>query len=108
MIRFTDIKSDVPQLTIQSYDSNPLVGNDVTINQETVVPFGNTLFYEAIPFEWLYTAEQKPQVLVTVDDLPAVCATLDCGYTYVAASALVTDFSLTGLTLTINGNNLPV
>ena len=66
------------------------------------------MFYEPIPFEWLFTAETTPQVLVTVDDtLPAVCSSWSCGYTYQVATALITGFSLNGLTLTIDGSNLP-
>lgn len=48
--------------------------------------------------------------MVSVDGLPAVCSSLDCGYTYVPTTKLVNDFSLSGLTLTINGDGatLPV
>lgn len=55
MIRFTDIKQDLAQFSIQSYTSSPVVGNIVTFSSETVMPFGQTLFYEPMPFEWLYT-----------------------------------------------------
>ena len=44
----------------------------------------------------LYTAEENPQVIVTVDDMPAVCASLDCDYTYVANNVSITDFTFDG------------
>ena len=95
------------QMTIQSGVTTPIDGNEVTFAQSTITNFGNTLFYEPIPFEWLYTAETSPQVMVTVDGLPAICSEYKCGYTYTPASALITGFSLSGLTLTITGTNLP-
>ena len=37
----------------------------------------------------LYTNVQGPQVLVTIDDLPAACADVNCDYDYTAVSASV-------------------
>lgn len=46
--------------------------------------------------------------MVTVDDLPAVCAGLDCDYTYIACPADITSFSVSGTTLSMSGTNLPI
>jgi hypothetical protein len=46
-----------------------------------------TLFYEPIPYEFLYTPELKPQVIVSVDGLEAACDSLNCGYTYIQPTA---------------------
>ena len=44
----------------------------------------------------LYTAEDTPQVKVTVEDMPAVCASLDCGYEYVPATSSIENFAFDG------------
>ena len=42
--------------------------------------------------------------MVTVDDIEAVCASLDCGFNYVEPEANISDFNLVGTTLTITGS----
>ena len=51
----------------------------------------------------LYTAATRPQVLVTVDGMPAACAHLNCDYMYVETDALITSQAINGNTLTIQG-----
>ena len=65
------------------------------------------LFYEPVPFDFLYTVESTPQVIVTVDGVEAVCASLNCNYNYVAPIAQITSFSYSGTTLTITGTDIP-
>jgi len=65
------------------------------------------LFYEPVPFDFLYTAETQPQVIVSVDGVEAVCASLNCNYNYVAPTAQITGFSYSGTTLTITGTDIP-
>jgi hypothetical protein len=73
-----------------------------------LVPYGfNNIFYEPIPFEFLYTNETTPQVIVSVDGIPAVCGSLECGFTYVQPTAMINTYTLSGTTLTINGVSLP-
>jgi hypothetical protein len=72
------------------------------------MPYDPTkLFYEPVPFEFLHTVETSPQVIVTVDGVEAVCASLNCNYNYVAPLAEITSFSYSGTTLTITGTNIP-
>ena len=47
------------------------------------------MFFEPIPHDMLYTNVQGPQVLVTIDDLPAACADVNCDYDYTTVSASV-------------------
>jgi len=49
--------------------------------------------YEPIPFEFLKTHVTKPQVAMTVGDLPVVCTNLDCDYEYIEAEYDMTSFS---------------
>jgi len=61
-----------------------------------------------VPFEFLHTAEtDSPQVMISVEGMPAVCHSLKCGYKYVAPIASISSFTHSGTTLTINGVNLP-
>jgi hypothetical protein len=55
------------------------------------------------------TYEKKPQVIVEVDGLPAVCKNMSCDYTYIQAVGSITSFSLDSVTnqLTIEGTELP-
>lgn len=51
--------------------------------------------YPSIPFEMLNTYETTPQMIVNVGTQPAVCASMDCGFKYVASVGEVTDFTYT-------------
>jgi hypothetical protein len=57
----------------------------------------------------IYTDETQPQVLVTVNSMPAVCESLACGYAYTEPTSEVSAVSLdgTGLIVSITGTNLP-
>lgn len=61
--------------------------------------------YEPLPFEFLYTNESEPQVLMTVNGVEVACTNLDCNYNYVAPEAQITGLEYTGTTLTITGEN---
>lgn len=85
---------------------NPLTGKNVVINNTAWIPYDPTvLFYEPLPFEFLYTYETEPQVIVNVAGIEAVCDSLDCGYKYVPPTSLITAISFSGSTLTITGTN---
>ena len=62
------------------------------------------IFYEPIPFEFLYTIENNPQLIVSIDGVEAVCDSLNCDYNYVAPASLITGFTYDGTTLTITGS----
>jgi hypothetical protein len=60
-LRYTGLNYDVPQLILESLPSNPLIGNNVTISLMTVIPYNpSRIFYEPVPFEFLYTNETTP------------------------------------------------
>jgi hypothetical protein len=65
------------------------------------------LVFEPIPMEMLYTPAYKPQVLVKVNGLAAVCPARNCGYSYVeATSGTITNVQLNGNKVTINAQDL--
>lgn len=106
MIRFASYNKNPAQFRIVNDTDSPLVDRAGFLNSTTVVAASGNLFYEPIPFELLFYAETKPSIKVSVDGLPAVCAgNLDCTFTYQQANSLITSFSLSGTTLTVNGNN---
>jgi hypothetical protein len=65
------------------------------------------LLFFPIPFEMLETYEEKPQMLVEIDHMPAVCHSMDCGFTHIAAVGEITSFTVAGGKLTVTGTNLP-
>ena len=73
-----------------------------------MIPFSTNVLYEPIPFELLRTVEDKPQLIVEVDGLPAVCHGLACDFSFVEAVGVITSFTFTEATslLTVVGTNL--
>lgn len=108
MIRFVGHNYDVPQMEILDSIDLPVTGNNPSFNSTNWINYDTSrVFYEPVPFEFLYTEESKPQVIVTVDGIEAVCHSLNCGYTYYAPTAKITGFTLSGNSLTITGTSLP-
>lgn len=108
-IRFTGINADPGQFTIKSGTTAPLTGKDVAVAWRTPLPYGTNLFYAPVPFEFLKTYEEKPQVVVSVDGEPAVCHNMTCDFTYVEAAGEVTTATFDPATkkLVITGTALP-
>jgi hypothetical protein len=69
----------------------------------TQIPYSKNLFYEPIPYDFMYYSESAPSLQASVDGVQAICASgnLDCSYTYVEPVGLITQFTLTGTTLVI-------
>jgi hypothetical protein len=112
-IHFNSYDKDPGQYTIEPDTDDPLKGTTGTTMQytaETVVAYNKNLLFMPIPFEMLNTYETSPQMLVTVDTMPAVCHGMNCGYNTTAAVGSVTTFTYddsNNRTLTITGTNLP-
>jgi hypothetical protein len=79
------------------------------MTQETTHPFSQNIFYEPIPFELLKTYETAPQIMVSVNNTPAVCHSMACDFTYTVAAAEVNAFTFDPSTLlvTVTGTTLP-
>ena len=61
-----------------------------------------------MPFDDLYTNEVAPQILIDINGMPALCTTLDCGYTYETPTAELTTMTVTDdSTVEIQGTALP-
>lgn len=97
----------MPECFLTAGVITPLTGNVVAFKTTTLYDYGKTLMFEPVPMEMLYTSVTKPQILVEVDGVPAACANLNCDYLYVNSPAKVTAMSLSGITLTVTGTNLP-
>ena len=70
---------------------------------------GTNLFYEPIPFEFIRTFEELPQLIVSVNEVPAVCHNLTCDFTYIEPVGIIDSFTYDHSTrvLVITGTNLP-
>jgi hypothetical protein len=70
----------------------------------------SNVFYEAIPFDMLYTFVERPQIIMTVGDNPAVCHDLVCDYMYVAPVGDVSSFTFDKASrkLIVQGSSLPI
>ena len=112
-IDFNGYNEDPGQFSIIDDPEDPLVG-DVSVNDsgltfeaETIVEYNKNLFFDPIPFEMLKTYETKPQVIMSVGDLPAVCHNVTCGFDYVTPVGEITAFTQAGTKLTFTGTALP-
>jgi len=84
VIRFVGLNYDIPQMEVLDSLDDPVKGNEPSVNQTTWIPWDpSRIFYEPVPFEFLYTEESSPQVIVSIDGVEAVCHSLDCDYNYV-------------------------
>jgi len=107
MIRFTGLNYNIPQLQIVE-DFTTITGVNIVFDSSTYLEYNPArLFYEPVPFEFLHTVEDKPQVIVSVEGVEAVCASLNCNFNYVAPTASITGFTYSASTLTITGVSLP-
>lgn len=77
---FDDYPYELPQCWIEGEaprdadveHKNPIIA-DASYSSSKFQERGKNLMFEPIPMEMLYTPAYKPQVLVTVNDLAAVC-----------------------------------
>jgi len=94
-VNFEGLNYDVEKLEIVQDPAYPLQGKDIKFNSTVLRPYGTNLFYEPIPFEMLKTFETKPQLIVEVQGLPAVCHNLTCDFSYIENVGEVTSFQFT-------------
>lgn len=62
--------------------------------------FSTNLFVDPIDYRWMRTYSNKPNVRVTVNDIPSACNN-DCTYTFVSDVPTITALSLSGSSLSI-------
>jgi hypothetical protein len=82
------------------------VGVNAVISESEVNSRGGNVYYPVLPFEYLFTDETKPQVTVTIDGMPALCASLSCDYTYEPVGAEITAMTVAGTSVVITGTSL--
>lgn len=105
-----DATTNPPQFSIGNNTITEATNTpDATFGSFTLSETSTILQYDVIPYEWIHTIETKPQVLVTVGGLPAICVNLTCDYEYVDANVTVTGGSYDTSTkiLNVTGTNLP-
>jgi hypothetical protein len=67
-IRFAGLEEAPGRFEIVSDDVDPLLGNNITYFNETIIHYGQSIFYDPVPFEFLKTFATKPQLMVNIDD----------------------------------------
>ena len=67
--------------------------------------FGQSLVWHVIPPDQFFTRETEPQLMVTVDSMPALCSGMACNYLYSDGTAIITGFTLSGTALSITGSD---
>jgi hypothetical protein len=108
-IKFYGTNENPGTFEFMSATNTPLTGTNITYLNATIIEKSHNLFWEPIPFELLKTYETEPQVIISVDGLPAVCHSMDCGFKFVEAIGAMTTFTFDEATfeLVITGVALP-
>lgn len=84
-------------------------GGTINNTARKIVEYGESLMFDPVPFEMLKTYHQKPQLIMNVNGQPAVCHKVDCDFSYLNPTEVVTEFTFDTTTkiLTLTGTNLP-
>ena len=98
---------DLPDLSLSNFG---LFGGKTGTTPQAVAAtrrnFSTNLFVDPIDYRWMRTFSNKPNVRVTVNDIPSACNT-DCTYTFFTSVPVINSCSLSGnilsLTLTDPG-----
>jgi hypothetical protein len=89
-LRFDELDYNPALCAFESDVKTPLTGNNPTFPSEIVTAYGSGILFAPIGLDFLYTSVTKPQVVVDIDGLAALCVNLNCDYSYVASASQVT------------------
>ena len=101
IIYYIGYNQDLPDLIINT--AGLLGGRTGTSPQAypaTRRNFSTNLFVDPIDYRWMNTYSSKPNVRVTVSDIPSACNT-DCTYTFLTDVPIITSVSISGSLLSI-------
>lgn len=106
---FDEVDYNPALCAFESDVTTPLTGNSPTYPSEIVTAYGSGIMFAPIGLDFLYTSVTKPQVVVNIDGLPALCVNLNCDYAYVASTSSITQQAYDSATkvLTVTGTALP-
>ena len=77
------VDQEIPQCFLESDPDHPILAPFETIAYKER-EYAESLWWDSIPMEMLYTPVFKPQVRVQVNGLDAVCPEQNCDYVYKA------------------------
>lgn len=83
VVIFDGFNENPPLCTLENDPTTPITGVNPMFKTEILRNYGQSLMFEPVGLEFLYSDAQSPQVLVDVDGLPALCVNLNCDYAYV-------------------------
>lgn len=78
-----------------------LTGTSPQMTSSTLRSYSSNLLFDPIDYHFLSTASDKPNVLLTVNEIPSVC-TGDCRYTFLTNTPLLTSDSISGSIVTLS------
>lgn len=104
-IYFSGVGQNLNQFEFHSSIDDPLSGENIEFKAREAREGGQGLVWDVIPAEHFFTYETEPQVIVQVDDMPALCTGLNCNFSYFVGNSIIDDFSLSGNRLSISGSN---
>lgn len=78
-----------------------MTGTSPQMMSSTLRYYSSNLLFNPIDYHFLTTASDKPNVLVTVNQIPSVC-TGDCRYTFLTNTPLLTSDSISGSVVTLS------
>lgn len=101
IIYYVGYNQDLPDFVLSNAG---LIGGRAGSTPE-ITPFtrrnyNSNLFVDPIDYRWMRTFSNKPNVRVTVSDIPSSCNT-DCTYTFLTDLPILTSLSLSGYTLSL-------
>jgi len=105
IIYYIGYNQDLPDLVISNAGlSGGKTGTTPQAVAATRRNFSTNLFVDPIDYRWMRTFSNKPNVRVTVNDIPSACNT-DCTYTFLSDVPTISSLSLSGSTLSIGITN---
>lgn len=78
-----------------------MTGTSPQMTSSTIRYYSPRLLFDPIDFTMLNTPSDKPNVLVTINDIPSVC-TGDCRYSFLVNAPVVSTGSISGSVVTLS------
>ena len=105
MITYYGVDTLIPDLTIDFINMHGgVAGTSPQMYASTLRWYSSHLLFDPIDFTLLNTASSQANVLVTVNDIPAVC-TGDCKYTFLDNTPVLQSSSMSGSIVTLSLND---
>ena len=110
LIHMLELEGEVPQCEIRNSSTEPLTIGNGKITKEKIRNYAESLWFDPVPLEMLYSPARKPQVLVKVNGLEALCPKRNCDFIYYDADDIPditsVEYDETLMSLTISAEDV--